>query len=402
MKNSKRLLSGVLLVALGLISALWFITSNVSAHGGAAVWEERWEAAARLFVADNAQGEIVAIDLPDVQVIARIGVPPKTMILGATPDGAYLLSARGRDVDRQHLTVIASGVEADGMHRPYVAKTLLPGNAIGGFHGGHVGMLWDKYAITIESKAKLLLFSADELDGVHGFAPEVIDLQKPDHFDFMEEEDTVWVGALRTGTVRLINRAGEELASHVCPVFHGIGRAGDHTFFACADGVLAIDATGQEHRIHYPGSERIGSFFPAGGVLWGTSEEVENLQRLDPAAMQLTLVPLDGILYAHATDDAEEHILLLLQNGELEVRNGSDGALIHSLPVTTALPELEEDVSGAIMPAIQVWGDKAYISIPNRGLIAEVDWREGRLMRNLMIGGMPTRLTLVKAHSAQQ
>lgn len=401
MNNSKRLLSSVLLVAVGLISALWLIAANVSAHGGATVWEERWVAAARLFAADNAQGEIVAIDLPDGQVIARIGVPPKTMILGATPDEAYVLSARGRDVDRQHLTVIASGVEADGMHRPYVAKTLLPGNAIGGFHDGYVGKLWDKYALTIESQAKLLLFSPEELDSAHGFAPEVINLQKPDHFDFMEEKDAVWVGALRTGTVRLIDREGNELASHVCPVFHGMGRVEAHAFFACADGVLAIDANGNEHRIRYPGTERIGSLFPAGGVLWGTSEGVENLQRLDPAAMALTLVRLDGVLYAHAADDAEEHILLLLQNGELEVRQGSDGALIHSLAVTTPLPDLEEDVSGAIMPAIQTWGDKAYVSIPNRGVIAEVDWREGRLLRNLMVGGMPTRLTLVEARSAE-
>lgn len=402
MNNQKRFWLSFALIGLILAGISGWLVSEAQAHGGAAMLEERWQAAARLFVVDNGQSEIVAIDLPDGQVVARIDVAPKTMIMGATLDGAYVLAARGRDVDRQHLTVIASGVEADGMHRPYVAKTLLPGNSIGGFHGSHVGVLWDKYAMTIESQGKLLLFTAEELNGAHAFTPEVIELGKPDHFDLMQKgEDTVWVGALRSGSVRLIDRQGGEQAVYSCPAFHGMGSIDDDAFFACANDVLVVRSDGAEERIRYPGAERIGAFLNAGGVLWGTSEGVQNLQRLDPATMELTLVPLESTLYARATDEAEESLLLFLQNGELEVRKGNDGALVNSVAVTPPLPEMDEDVSGAIMPAIQVWGDKAYISIPNRGMIAEVNWREGRLLRNLRVGGMPTRMTLVEAFSQQ-
>jgi hypothetical protein len=60
---------------------------------------------------------------------------------------------------------------------------------------------------------------------------------------------------------------------------------------------------------------------------------------------------------------------------------------------------MEEDVSGAIMPAIVAHGDHLYVSLPHRGLIMDVNWQKGKVVRNLLVGGMPTRLVLVKAKS---
>ena len=137
--KSKVLFFSLLMVILAVI-ALSAGHDLVLAHGAAPEWAEVWTGEARLFVADNARSEIVAVDLPDGQVTARIGVPPKTMILALSPDHDHLVAIRGRDVDRQHISVIATGVEADGFRRPYIAKTLLLGKAIGGAHGVYVSL----------------------------------------------------------------------------------------------------------------------------------------------------------------------------------------------------------------------------------------------------------------------
>jgi len=80
-----------------------------------------------------------------------------------------------------------------------------------------------------------------------------------------------------------------------------------------------------------------------------------------------------------------------------QIRDGVDGKLLREVRVSTPFPEWEEDVSGAIMPSIVATNALAYISIPQRGTIAEVDIRAGKLIRYLMIGGKPTRLVLLDA-----
>ncbi|MFQ3662261.1 MAG: hypothetical protein SNJ69_07690 [Chloroflexaceae bacterium] len=54
-------------------------------------------------------------------------------------------------------------------------------------------------------------------------------------------------------------------------------------------------------------------------------------------------------------------------------------------------------MSGAIMPAIVVRGSYAYVSLPHRGLVLEVNWESGKLARSLRVGGMPTRMVLIGA-----
>jgi len=385
----------VLLVTVGLAMG----RNLVLAHGAVPEWAEVWTGEARLFTADNARSEILAIDLPDGQVTARIGVPPKTMILALSPDHAYVVAIRGRDVDRQHVSVIASGVEDDGFHRPYIAKTLLLGKAIGGAHGGHLGEMWGKLFLTAESDGKVYRFEAKALEARSAFVPEVLDLGAPDHYDFMPMDDGVWVGALRTGAVRLLNREGKELMRHPCPVFHGMTYDAQtrRAFFACAKDVLVVEDQQIKARIPYPISERIGAFIETAAGFFGTSEGVTNLQRLDPVAMTLTPIPLKSTLMAHGTTEDGKFLFTLLQNGMLEVREGQRGELVRTIQLGPSLPEMEEDVSGAIMPSIVAHGDHLYVSLPHRGLIMDVDWQKGKVVRKLLVGGMPTRLVLVKA-----
>jgi len=321
------------------------------------------------------------------------------MTLAASPDHAYILAIRGRDVDRQHVSVIASGVEQDGFHRPYIAKTLLLGKAIGGVHGGHLDEMWGRLFLCSEADGKVHRFEVQALDPRSAFTTETLNLGAPDHYDFLPMDDSVWVGGLRTEAVRLLNQEGKELVRYPCPRFHGLtyddetGRA----FFACAQDVLVIEDRQIKTRIPYPASERIGTFIETADGFFGASEGVVNLQRLDPMGMELTAVPLGSTLMAHSTTEDDKFVLVLLQNGVLEVRDGKQGELVRSIRLGPWLPTMDEDVSGAIMPAIVVRGSYAYVSLPHRGLVLEVNWESGKTTRSLRVGGMPTRMALIGA-----
>jgi hypothetical protein len=47
------------------------------------------------------------------------------------------------------------------------------------------------------------------------------------------------------------------------------------------------------------------------------------------------------------------------------------------------------------MSAIVVTGATPFVSLPDRGLVAEVNWEAGKDVRNLRVGGMPTCTALV-------
>jgi len=381
------------------VGCWWFIgQSNAWAHGDAPSYEELWSGEARLFVADNARDEILVIDLPDGQVTARIQVPPKTMGIGATPDGNYVVVTRGRDVDRQHVTVINTAITKEGFRRPFISKTLLLGKSIGGIHGGHLSMLWGKLFLVAEAEGKMYRFDSTALDGNAPFAATEFDLGIPDHYDFAEAADSVWAGGIRS-EIRLLDKQGKELVKVSCPVNHGIvvEPKTKRVFGACAKDVVVIEGQSLQKRIPYPGKERIGAFTITKAGFFGTSESVQNLQLIDPTNLTIKLVPLDSILYARGTTPNGELMLVLLQNGMFQIRDGVDGKLLREVRVSTPFPEWEEDISGAIMPSIVATNDLAYISIPQRGTIAEVDLEAGKLMRYLMIGGKPTRLVLLEA-----
>lgn len=387
----------VLLGVFGLVGVR-AVVAEPQWHGAAPEFVELWQGDARLFVADNARNEIVVVDLPDGQVTARLNVPPKTMTMGVTPDKAYLLVARSRDADRQHLSVIATGVEKEGLRLPYIAKTLLLGKAIGGFHGTHVEELWGKLFVTVESQGKVYRFDAKALDPSAAFEATTLDLKVPDHYDLQVVGDQVWVGGIRSG-VRLFDQQGKEVAKFECTANHGLvyDSKTKRMFFACAQDVLVVEGTTLKTRIPYPITERIGAFTKTKSALFGTSEAVQNLMLIDTEALKITPIALKSTLYARATTPDSENLLVLLQNGKFQVRDGKNGDLLREVQVTQEMPEWDETVAGAIMPSIVTWKERAYISLPHRGWIAEVDWKQGKLLRNLMIGGMPTRLVLVEA-----
>jgi len=354
------------------------------------------ETQARLFLADNGPTpQILALDLPRGEVVARIPVPPKTMSLGALPSGRYLLATRGRDTDRQWVSAILTGKEGE-WRRPILVKSLLLGKGVGGFEGSRVGTLFGKPFLAVEREGFLLRFPEEALEWDKAFLAEKLALGAPDHYHFVQlGEDRLAVGYLRLGKVRLLDREGKVLSEAPCPVMHGEAITEQALYFACAKDLLVLDREGREvARLPYPVPERIGAFLEGEGVFFGYTEGSRHLQLLEPKTQRLTPIPLGGTLLRGK--GYGEVLLVLLQEGHLQVRSGKDGLLLRSIRVDGGFPELEEDTSGAVLPDIARLDHLAYVSLPHRGLIAEVDWKKGKLLRYLRVGGMPTRLVLVR------
>ncbi|MFW2405954.1 MAG: hypothetical protein ACN4GT_14370, partial [Gammaproteobacteria bacterium] len=69
-------------------------------HGGTGRVAEGSTAEARLFVADAATGDVVAVDLPSGDVVSRLSTPPFIMSLALSADQRHLFAMRGRNTDR--------------------------------------------------------------------------------------------------------------------------------------------------------------------------------------------------------------------------------------------------------------------------------------------------------------
>lgn len=369
-------------------------------HGAVPEREEAYrETTARLFILDNRLGEtqVVALDLPQGQVVARLSAPPRGMSLVATPSGRYLLLSRGRDTDRQWLTVVWTGKEEGGFRRPVVAKSLLQGRGWNIGHGGEAYTHKGRLLAFAERDGVALLFPEETLAPEAAFSPERVPLPHPDHYHLVEAPEGVYLTLLARGQVVLYRErlGGEEVARFPCPVEHG--EAHDpktgRSFFACARDVLAVERGQTLARLAYPIPERIGAFLEGRGVFFGYSDAVTHLQRLDPARLTLTPIPLGGRLVRGASDG--ERLYLLLQDGRLQVREAREGGLLREVRVGQPLPEVDEDTGGAVLPDLAPAGPLVYVSLPHLGLVAEVDGERCRVVRFLRVGGSPTRLVWV-------
>lgn len=381
-------------------AALLVVGAQVAgAHDSVPVVPEVWPGTARLLVVDNAASQLLTVDLPDATVTTRTSLPPKTLVFGVSDSGRYAVAIRGRDTDRQFVSVLATGVEADGLRRPYIAKTLLLGAIIGGLEDGRLTQLWGRDVLIAEATGTALRFDEEALAPTSAFVSEPFALGLADHTHLVPDGDAVWVQSLGNGAVRRLDRDGAELSRLVCPVGHGAaedpgtGRA----FFACVGDVLAVADGAQLARIPYPGTERIGTFLHGDGVLFGLSDGVTAVQVLDPSALTLRSVPLNGTAIGSAVSADGSRLFVLLTSGALQIRSGTDGRLLRQVNVGPAFPELDETTAAAIMPDMVARGDQLYVSLPHKGRLVEVDWRKGCVTRTVKVGGMPTRLAVVEA-----
>lgn len=396
-------------IAAGWLALL--VTVAAEAHGPVARAAEGQVAEARLFTSDSATGELVAVDLPSGNVVARLGTPPYVLTLALTHDNRFLFAMRGRNTTRDTVSVIDTGVGAPGgkFRFPAIARSWL-GRSPGGAHEGHLATVGGQDAVFNEGAAELEIYESDNFASLDFVSVRRIKLAAPDHYQYLEAGNNLYVGHLAKGMVQILDRqSGTEVARVPgCPLLHGMidDPTTGRLLFACMGNVLVVGTRGAEAnqevaRIPYPAKQRAGTFIHGkDGVLWGSDEGTNPaILRLDTRKQPYAFesIPVNSAIQRGATEDGN-FILLYSRDGTLDIRDGATGESLRTVKVSRRFDsEYHEHVDKALLPGIVTLGNTAYITIPPEGVIVEVDILAGRVVRKIEVGGQPTRLVLVKA-----
>ena len=395
------------------VFALGSLSATALGHGPVTRKADADAAEARLFTADSETGTVVAVDLPNGRIVARLATPPFILSLALSNDGKFVFAMRGRDTDRDTITVIDPGMSTASGHGrfPTIARTFV-GSAPGGTHDGLLASVGGQDAIFQEGVGQIDIFGGNDFGSLSGIPVRQIKLAAPDHYFFLEAGNHLYVGHLAKSLVQILDRETGTEVGRIgnCPVLHGMGR--DETtgrlFFACMKDVLVVGTKGDEadreiSRIPYPTEQRIGVLIKGKNrVLWGSTEgALPALYRLNPARepYQFDTVPVESSIQLAGTEDGSI-LMVYSRNGTLDIRDGGDGKLIRQVRISGPfVKEYHEHVDRAILPDILAIGDRAYISVPPEGVIGEVDIKQGKVLRRINVGGQPTRLLTVKAAS---
>ncbi len=378
------------------------------AHGPVARTAEAQPVAARLFTSDSSNGQVVVVDLPEGEVVARLATPPHVLSLGLGVSGTLVFAMRGRNTDRDTITVIDSGFDGTGRARfPTIVRTFT-GSTPGGVRDGHLSTVGGRDAIFQEGTGEIEILGEGEFGSLGAVQTRQIKLAAPDHYHYLEAGRFLYVGHLARGFVQIIDRESGAQAGLVggCPVLHGMAKdeATGRLFVACQPNVLVIGTRCAElnrevARVPYPGKQRAAFFLRgAAGVWWGKTEgAISALLRLDTQREPYAFdsIPVDSSIQQGTTPDGAR-LLVYSRKGTFDIRDGGSGELLHQLKVSQPFDaEYHEHVDKALLPDIVSSGNRAWITIPPEGVIVEVDIEAGRELRRIRTGGQPTRLVHV-------
>ncbi len=393
------------------LAALW--SGAGWSHGPVDRVAEKSDAEARLFFADAANGDLVALDLPAGDSITRLSTPPFIMSLALSSDEQHLFTMRGRDTDRDWVTVVQTGLDATSgkLRPPYVARTI-PIDTPGPGDESRMVTVGGKDALLIEGTGEFVVMDGTDFTGFAPVGTRTYKLGAPDHYFYLEAGENLYVGHLVKGYIQVLSReTGEEVARIAdCPIVHGKAhdKATGRLFYACMRDIMVIGTRGDEMnqvvaRIPYPEEQRVGAFLHGPGrLLWGYTEgTLPIIYRFDPSVEPYTMevLPLGASMRQWSTEGGEM-LLSLTRGGVLQIRDGSSGELLRSAEVCKAFTDdYHEHVDKAILPDIKTMRGKAYVSLPHEGRIAVVDLETAEIERYYDTGGEPTRIVLVEAHS---
>ena len=381
------------------------------AHGLVERVAESQQSSGRIFVADAATGDVTSVNLPEGTTIRRLSTPPYIMAMTLSADREHLFAMRGRNTERDWVTVINTGVRvgSESMDPPYVARTLLGSvPTTGGVHHGKSVTIGGKDAIFMEGTGELIVFNSDGFSSYEGLDVRRYQLAGSDHYHYIEADGYLYVGFIQLGIVQVLDLdSGAEVARIPgCPRLHGMAedKQSGRLFFSCDPHTVVIGSKGEEARkevgrIGYPTDQRVATFLKGKGRLfWGKKEgTLPILYRLDPSIEPYAyeILEVDSAIQQNVTDDGD-YLLILTRSGVLQIRDGGTGEIVHSVTVTQPFPaDFHEHTDKAILPDVLAWKDRVYVSIPNEGRIAEVDLEQGTIIRHIDVGGEPTRMVIV-------
>lgn len=414
-----RILRSLLGAALGASFLAAGLSPSVpaSAHESVPRTPESWRVADRLLVTDSASGAVVVLD--DGRVRERLSTPKAPISLAASEDGKLAFAFRGRNTDRDHVTMIdtaynqATGVAA----RPYIARTWIA-NSSGGVHDGRLPEFGGKIGISLEAAGRLQLIDPAGVSGLGSIDAGTMSLGAPGHYSFTVVNRSgasplLHVGNI-IGTSSVIDTATGAVVSRgsgVCPALHGSVLTADQSrvIFACANGLRVVAAqpgASAQALVGYPGGFRDGALHRgAGAVVWGSNEgALSSLHRIDTSTPVPTITAVSVSRPHHkrtvvAVDFSTDHsrLYVLTHQGYLQLRNAATGALISERKVMKKIStSIDETTEFAVLPDLAIGKTVVYVSVPQSGRIVTVDPGVRKVLKSLSVGGRPTRMVLLE------
>lgn len=385
------------------------LTSALHAHGPVARVSEAAEFGARLFAADAATGEVVTIDFPAGKLVNRLSTPPFIMNIGLGRNQRYLFAMRGKDTDRDLITIIDTGIDSSKpeAYPPYISRTI-SGDSPGGIDNGLMPSVGQRDAIIMGNSAEIIVMNDDNYSGMTAIQSSTYKLASPDHHNYAESSGYLYVSHLRAGMIQILDASTRQDIKRIssCPYAHG-AIADEQTgrvLFGCGNSTVIIGSRGEETnrelgRINYPGEIRAAAFLQGRNrILWALTEgTLPSLYRLDlkvePWAFDV--LPVPQAIRQQVTTDGN-YLLVYTRSGELQIHDGDSGELLRKLTISLPVEAvLDEHVDKAILPDIITFNGTAFVSLPYEGSIVEVDIELGTIVKVLDVGGEPTRLAVI-------
>ncbi|MCE1174448.1 MAG: hypothetical protein LWW77_07555 [Propionibacteriales bacterium] len=407
-------------VGLSLLAGALTLTSPTvtAAHETVPRVPESWTVADRLLVTDSKTGDVVVID--DRKVRERLSTPKSPISLAASEDGKLAFAFRGRNTDRDHVTMIDTAYDqtTGKAARPYVARTWIA-NGSGGVHDGRLPEIGGKIGIALESAGKLQLIDPASVSGLGSIDAGTISLGTPGHYSFTEATSASGAELLHVGNVigtsMVLDAATGAVLSRgtgSCPALHGSVLTSDSTrvLFACANGLRVVPADpgtgGEQAFVSYADGTRDGALHRgAGAIVWGSNEGALNfLHRIDTTTAVPTVTKVALSRHGHkrtavAVDFSADRsrLYVLTHQGYLQLRDGGTGAFIREVKVMKKMStKTEETTEFAVLPDIAVGNTVVYVSGPKQGRVAVVRTDVRKVIKQLKIGGAPTRMVLLE------
>ncbi|MDF1523521.1 MAG: hypothetical protein P1P87_12010, partial [Trueperaceae bacterium] len=349
-------------------------------------------AGTRLLVAEADGPRFVVLDLATGAELARFGTPGPG-IVHPSPDGqlAFVLHPDADRVTVVHsgLSVVDHGEHADLVEGlPYVVQTVNLGPEPSGFfaRGDDVAVVHDGDGSVAWLDRRLIGVSLDYVFVAgHGPGAGAVAVFG----------DHAYVGSQELGRVDVADRAGRTVATFDgCPELRAAAAWAGGVAFGCADGVLLIEALGDDtfaaHELANPEAgpdgARVTALVGDDGAAVLVGDFGQGLVRLDPVARTMTAIALPAVPLAMGFAEAGALLVVLTADGVLHEVDPATGAVGRSVAVIDAVAD------AAAAPTLAVLGEHVSVTDSAHDAVAEVHVDAFEVERRLALPFTPRGL----------
>ncbi len=340
-----------------------------------------------LVVADGRVGQLQVIDLEKGQVIATFSVPGPANVY-ATGNGMYAFALH-REQNRVSVVYGGLNLEDHGDHKdlvteaPYILHTLTTGPKPTHFKT-HAGV------VTIYNDGDGTVTVLEEKDLGLRLRMSEIATGAPDHGAPAFLGGYVLAGSLNRGVVEVYSRLGRRVSTiEGCPRLHGEAVLGSRVAFGCADGVLIVEQRGLQfvgrklpNPAGAPERARVGTVVSHSKYPFFIGNFGQGLARIDN---QITPYPLPANPVRFAFDK-DGQLVVLTADGNLHTLEAATGKVIKSLKVSEPITASGE---GAVRPGMALADGMAFVTLPDKGEVLEIELADMTIKRRFNVGGTP-------------